>query len=187
MLTRRRHRCQEYVWETGWIQKSVSRGKRSSHFCYVYLNKLVHVVVLIFYSKKSYDPIGHYGVVDYSHSHTDLDRFMSNSRVHNLLNSVIHPSFYSFRYLQTAKKQSAFMRDRPMSPLQTAIYWVEFVCRHKGARHLRVAGTDLPWYQYFLVDVALFLLLGTLVTSIVIYFICRKICCLKSKQKVKKN
>lgn len=31
-------------------------------------------------------------------------------------------------------------RDRPMAPLDTAVYWTEYVIRHKGARHLRSAG-----------------------------------------------
>lgn len=42
-----------------------------------------------------------------------------------------------------------------MSPLDTAVYWIEYVIRHKGAPHLRSVAADLPWYQYLLLDVAI--------------------------------
>jgi glucuronosyltransferase len=35
------------------------------------------------------------------------------------------------------------MKDRLMKPLDSAIYWIEHVIRHKGAPHLRSAGLDL--------------------------------------------
>lgn len=44
------------------------------------------------------------------------------------------------------KKQSALSHDRPLTAMQTAVDWVEFVCKHRGAQHFRVAGTDLSWY-----------------------------------------
>lgn len=84
-------------------------------------------------------------------------------------------NFAFSRYLRKAKKQSDLTHDRPMSPLQTAVYWVEFVCRHKDAGHLRVAGTDLPWYKYNLVDVILFLHLGIAFMLFIFYIACKKI------------
>ncbi|KAF7264748.1 hypothetical protein GWI33_022483 [Rhynchophorus ferrugineus] len=56
-----------------------------------------------------------------------------------------------------AKELSARFSDRPMSPMDTAIYWIEHVVRHKGAAHMRSATIDLPFYQYFLIDVLTFL------------------------------
>ncbi len=46
-----------------------------------------------------------------------------------------------------------------MSPLDTVIYWTEYVIKHKGAPHLRVASADMPLYQYLLLDVIIFILL----------------------------
>lgn len=34
------------------------------------------------------------------------------------------------------KKRSDLFRDRPRHPLQEAIWWCEYVLRHKGAQHL---------------------------------------------------
>lgn len=40
-----------------------------------------------------------------------------------------------------------------MSGLEKAVWWTEYVLRHKGAKYLRNPGRDLPYYQYFLLDV----------------------------------
>ncbi|CAH0561509.1 unnamed protein product [Brassicogethes aeneus] len=65
---------------------------------------------------------------------------------------------YNQKYQQNAKKFSVLFKDRPMSALDTAIYWTEYVIRHKGAPHLKSQATELSWYQYFLLDVALIFL-----------------------------
>lgn len=48
---------------------------------------------------------------------------------------------------------SEIFRDRIIDPLDTAIYWIEYVIRHKGAKHLRTAAIDLPWYSYYMLDI----------------------------------
>jgi len=66
---------------------------------------------------------------------------------------------------------SSIFRDRPMSALDKAVYWVEYVIKHKGAHHLRSAAVDLKWYQYCLLDVIAFLIFITLSLIFVSYFI----------------
>ncbi|KAJ3667212.1 hypothetical protein Zmor_002612 [Zophobas morio] len=102
------------------------------------------------------------------------------------LNEILNNSKYS----NNAKKRSELLHDQPMSPMDTAIFWVEHVIRHKGAPHLRNSGNHLTWYQYVMLDVILFLFV-ILYLSFVIFRICiRKIVALFSqnrKQKQKKN
>lgn len=43
--------------------------------------------------------------------------------------------------------------DRPIEPLDLAVFWTEFTMRHKGATHLRVAAHDLNLIQYHSLDV----------------------------------
>ncbi|XP_045474737.1 UDP-glycosyltransferase UGT5-like [Harmonia axyridis] len=62
------------------------------------------------------------------------------------------------KYKENAQMRSQIMRDKPMEPADALNYWVEYVIRHKGAPHLRVAALDLEWYQYLLIDVVLFIL-----------------------------
>ena len=62
-----------------------------------------------------------------------------------------------------------------MSPMDTAIYWTEYVIRHRGAPHLRTAGADLPLYQYLLLDVTAVLVTAILAVVYVIYFMLKKL------------
>jgi hypothetical protein len=58
-----------------------------------------------------------------------------------------------FRYTKNAKARSKIYHDRLVNPMDTAMYWVDYIIRHGGASHLRVAALDLPLYQYLLLDV----------------------------------
>lgn len=69
-----------------------------------------------------------------------------------------------FRYKENIKKFSDISKDTPWSPLEQAVWWIEYVLRHDGAYHLRSKANDLPRYQYYLLDVISFLvvcILGT--------------------------
>lgn len=50
---------------------------------------------------------------------------------------------------------SKLHKDKIMSPLDSATYWIEYVIRHKGAYHLQATSRDLWWFQYHLLDVIL--------------------------------
>lgn len=50
------------------------------------------------------------------------------------------------------------MKDSPLTALEKAVFWIEYAIRHDGAPHLRSAVQDLAWYEYYLLDVILFLL-----------------------------
>nr|CAD7198554.1 unnamed protein product [Timema douglasi] len=77
------------------------------------------------------------------------------------------------RYSANAKKTSFQFRDRPQTALETAVYWVEYVIRHRGAPHLRSAGADLPTYQYLLLDVISVLVLGVVSFLYLTYIVIR--------------
>ncbi|TWW67477.1 UDP-glucuronosyltransferase 2A1 [Takifugu flavidus] len=59
--------------------------------------------------------------------------------------------------LMNMQRLSRLHRDAPMKPMDSALFWIEFVMRHKGAAHLRTESYRLPWYSYHSVDVMLFL------------------------------
>lgn len=82
-------------------------------------------------------------------------------------------------------------RDQPMTPSETAVYWIEYVLRHNGAPHLRWAGLDLSFWSYHNLDVFGFM---AAIVLIVLYFIKFLISCLfcrksggviNSKQQIK--
>ncbi|XP_035681657.1 UDP-glucuronosyltransferase 2A3-like [Branchiostoma floridae] len=91
-------------------------------------------------------------------------------------------------YRETAARLSRLHRDQPQSPMERAVWWIEHVIKHGRLPHLRARVVELPWYQYYLLDVSAFLLaVCAAVLGIVWYscsFFCRKICC-KSVGKLK--
>ncbi|XP_041035502.1 UDP-glucuronosyltransferase 2A1-like [Carcharodon carcharias] len=57
-------------------------------------------------------------------------------------------------YRRGMQRLSGLHRDQPQTPMERAVFWIEFVLRHGGAAHLRAASADLPWYAYHSLDVA---------------------------------
>ncbi|XP_068831384.1 UDP-glucuronosyltransferase 2B31-like isoform X5 [Capricornis sumatraensis] len=99
---------------------------------------------------------------------------MSKTDFLNALKQVINnPS-----YKQNAMWLSTIQRDQPIKPLDRAVFWIEFVMRHKGAKYLRPAAHKLTWFQYHSLDVIGFLLACVAVAVFVItkcfLFCCRK-------------
>ncbi|XP_065082698.1 UDP-glycosyltransferase UGT5-like [Ochlerotatus camptorhynchus] len=76
-------------------------------------------------------------------------------------------------YKKNMDRVSEVFRDRPVPALDEAVYWVEYVIRHKGAPQLRSAGLDLPWISFALLDVmalavGVLVLVGWIVRRLVI-------------------
>ncbi|KAF2890137.1 hypothetical protein ILUMI_16036, partial [Ignelater luminosus] len=65
------------------------------------------------------------------------------------------------------KELAELSKDQPMTGLDRAVWWTEYVIRHKGAKHLRSPALDIPEYQYYLVDVIGFILVVILVAGYV--------------------
>lgn len=56
-------------------------------------------------------------------------------------------------YKQKAVEISKKFRDNPLDPMEEALYWIDYVIRHKGAEHLKSKAVYMPLYRYFLLDV----------------------------------
>lgn len=77
-------------------------------------------------------------------------------------------------------------RDQPLTPLETAIYWTEYVTRHKGAMHMRSPGLDLSFFAYHSLDVFAALLAAVYLCWRLIKFVFRRVV-LKILKKNRKN
>nr|XP_023029679.1 UDP-glucuronosyltransferase 2B33-like [Leptinotarsa decemlineata] len=62
------------------------------------------------------------------------------------------------QYKNNIAEAARILKDQPLKGVDKAVYWIEYVIRHKGAKHLRSPAADMPYYKYFMVDVAIFLL-----------------------------
>ncbi|XP_041720835.1 UDP-glucuronosyltransferase [Coregonus clupeaformis] len=110
---------------------------------------------------------------------------ITSDKLVEALNKVINDKSYKEKMV----KLSAVHKDRPIEPLDLAVFWSEFVMRHGGAEHLRPAAHDLNWIQYHSLDV--FTLLLTIVLIVVIVTVkCCKVCfhkCCGTKRTIKKK
>ncbi|XP_034027021.1 UDP-glucuronosyltransferase 2B15-like [Thalassophryne amazonica] len=80
---------------------------------------------------------------------------------------------YDPSYRENMKTLSNLHRDQPMKPLDRAMFWIEFVMRHKGASHLRTESYKMSKIQYHSVDVMAFLLAVVLLVVIVVTLVLR--------------
>nr|XP_048293950.1 UDP-glucuronosyltransferase 2B17-like isoform X3 [Myodes glareolus] len=81
-------------------------------------------------------------------------RTMKRADLLSALEAVIDNPFYK----KNAMWLSTIHHDQPMKPQDRVIFWIEFVMRHNGAKHLRPLAHNLTWYQYHSLDVVGFLL-----------------------------
>ena len=94
---------------------------------------------------------------------------MSLSRLSmNLYQSLFN--IYLFR--ESMRNFSVLYRDRPESPQETAVFWIEYVIRN-GKNVLRSKAVDMKWWQVDLLDVYSFLLFCAILTLIIIIYIVR--------------
>ncbi|XP_057358276.1 UDP-glucuronosyltransferase 2A2 isoform X1 [Manis pentadactyla] len=102
---------------------------------------------------------------------------MTSEDLLSALRAVTNNPFYK----ENAMRLSRIQHDQPVKPLDRAVFWIEFVMRHKGAKHLRPAAHDLTWFQYHSLDVIGFLLACV---ATVIFLVTK--CCLLSYRKLGK-
>ncbi|XP_041634292.1 UDP-glucuronosyltransferase 2B13-like [Cheilinus undulatus] len=90
-------------------------------------------------------------------------------------------------YRMNMQRLSRLHRDTPMKPMDSALFWIDFVMRHKGAAHLRTESYKMPWYSYHSFDVILFLSGVLLVLLLPVFMLIRCLCTAVSKNKVKRD
>ncbi|KAG7522110.1 UDP-glucuronosyltransferase-like [Solea senegalensis] len=85
------------------------------------------------------------------------------------VNKIIRDKSYKERIVEL----SHIHLDRPLQPMEQAVFWTEFVIRHKGAAHLRVAAHQLTWVQYHSLDI-----IGCLIVALMTALWVTLKCCL---------
>lgn len=81
-------------------------------------------------------------------------------------------------YFRAIHKASAVYRGQPMTAQQRATFWVQHVLDY-GSEHLMSPGVNLPWHQYWLIDVGLFLIITTAVCVMImisVIWCCIRLC-----------
>ncbi|XP_064508205.1 UDP-glucuronosyltransferase 2A2-like isoform X3 [Pseudopipra pipra] len=112
--------------------------------------------------------------------HVDFNTLKTQDLV-DALNTVI----YNSTYKENALKLSKIQHDQPVKPLDRAVFWIEFVMRHKGAKHLRPASHHLTWYQYHSLDVLAFLFTCVAIAVFILVKCC--LCCCRRCGRIAKR
>lgn len=94
---------------------------------------------------------------------------------------------YYCRYKNNVKELAEIIQDEPMTGLEKAIWWTEYVIRHKGAKHLKSPTMDIPFYQYHLLDVIAFLVMIAVISIYLIYRLIKFLLKLISKIFIKRK
>lgn len=90
------------------------------------------------------------------------------------LNDVLQEILSNSSYANKVREISAIYGDNLVHPMDEAMFWIEYVCRHGGAKHLKSHAVNMPTYKILLIDVIIItLLLGILLISL--------LCCLLRK------
>lgn len=109
---------------------------------------------------------GHGKIIEYN----DL----TESTLEKTLNEVLKDNTYKIK----AKEIQRRFKDRPMKPLDTAIFWIEYVIRHKGADFMKNPALKLCWFAYNMIDVYVFtlvIILAVLATIFKLYLFIKHI------------
>lgn len=72
------------------------------------------------------------------------------------------------RYTQQVGQVSRTLQDQPQTPLERAVFWTEYVIRHRGAPHLRSPAASLSWTQFLMLDVLVLLILTGVITCCIL-------------------
>ncbi|KAM3607506.1 uncharacterized protein V6R79_008946 [Siganus canaliculatus] len=111
---------------------------------------------------------------------------VTSEKLVTALNKIIHEKSYK----EKISEMSRLHLDRPVDPLNLAAFWTEFVMRHQGAAHLRVAAHELNWIQYHSLDVIgllIIILLTILWVTLKCCLFCTRKCLRKETAKKKKK
>nr|XP_014343394.1 PREDICTED: 2-hydroxyacylsphingosine 1-beta-galactosyltransferase-like [Latimeria chalumnae] len=72
-------------------------------------------------------------------------------------------------YTKAARYISTLHRDQPLHALNRTVYWIEYILRYDGAKHLHPAVYSISFYQYYLLDVLAVLLSIIAVLGYIVY------------------
>ncbi|XP_045503974.1 UDP-glucosyltransferase 2-like [Colias croceus] len=100
---------------------------------------------------------------------------------------AIHEMLTDPKYKAKAKEISLMYHDRPSTPGNELVHWVEHVVRTQGAPHLRSPALMVPWYQKCYLDLLSVILLALTVIIFIIKTMYRMVFRKSDSDKNKKN
>lgn len=116
-------------------------------------------------------------------AYQDLNRATIEEKLTEMLSNA--------QYRRRAKEVAAVFNDNRMAPIEEAMYWIEYVARHKGAKHLHSKAIDMPWWRYHMIDVYAVIVASFFTLATISFVVMNKLLGKKKesdvKAKVKRN
>ncbi|KAG5871634.1 hypothetical protein JTB14_031314 [Gonioctena quinquepunctata] len=109
------------------------------------------------------------------------------SMTRNQLKSVIIEVAENPKYKKQVEKARAILVDQPIKGVDKAIWWIEHVIRHKGAKHLRSPAADMTFIDYFLLDILAVILISSFSVLYIVWKSIQMIRSISRRHKLKKN
>lgn len=103
-----------------------------------------------------------------------------------LLTNTIHEMLTNEKYSTKVKEISTILNDNIIDAKDEAVWWIEYVCRYRGAKHLKSHAVNMTWFQYLLLDVIIFNIIVVTIVLLAFYILLRKICSQRSAVDLKK-
>ncbi|XP_055312528.1 UDP-glucosyltransferase 2-like isoform X2 [Sitodiplosis mosellana] len=100
-----------------------------------------------------------------------------------VLNELLSNKQYSIK----AKETAAIFRKNPINPMDEFIWWVEYVIKFQGAKHLKSTAVDMSLFTYLLLDVLFANLVLLSILAYVPYFVYQKVLLMKKFLEMKEK
>lgn len=78
-------------------------------------------------------------------------------------------------YKENIKRLREQVYDQPMPSREKAVWWVEYVLRHKGAKHLAYPGRLVPFYQKYCLDFIAIVIFSVLIARKIVKLIFKRV------------
>lgn len=88
--------------------------------------------------------------------------------------NVIQELITNKSYSNKAKEISTIFGDNLVHPLDEATFWIEYVCRHRGAKHLKSYAVEMSLFSYLLLDVIFVTIFSIFLIIWMLYFVLRR-------------
>ncbi|CAG9863774.1 unnamed protein product [Phyllotreta striolata] len=108
---------------------------------------------------------------------------LSGKKIDEQIRDVLKNSLYSYNVL----KRSRHFKERPISPIDEAVYWAEYVIRQGDPKHLQSTGVHLSMFKRHMVDIIILLTVIDIVLFLIFYYVIKHIIHLGFKKRLERK
>lgn len=88
------------------------------------------------------------------------------------------------KYAENSKKVSKLFQDKPMKPLDTALWWVDYVIRNPNLDHMKSPTLETGFFVAYSLDI---IFAAVVVLNLLVYIICKLFKTLFGSEKAKRK